>query len=73
MGRISPRPLLIIHRRKDMIISADYAYELEQHAGQPKELIVAEGRMHMDSNPFFSSKERDDGAIRLTLDWLKRT
>ncbi len=72
IGRISPRPLLIIHREKDMMAPVDYAYELERNAGQPKELVIAEGRMHSDSDSFFSSKDRDDGAIRLTLDWLNR-
>jgi len=71
-GRISPRPLLIIHRRKDLMVPIDHAYELERHARQPKELILAEGRMHSDSDSFFSSGERKDGAIKLTLDWLKK-
>jgi alpha/beta superfamily hydrolase len=72
IGRISPRPILIIHREKDMFAPVDYAYELERNAGQTKDLIIAKGRMHMDSDSFFSSKDRDDGAIRLTLDWLDR-
>lgn len=72
VGTISPRPLLIIHRRKDTHVPVDNAYELERHARQPKELIVAEGRMHTDSDSFFSSWERKDGAIRLTLNWLEK-
>jgi fermentation-respiration switch protein FrsA (DUF1100 family) len=70
--RISPRPLLIIHRRKDPNAPVNHAYELERHARQPKTLVVAEGWAHSDSDSFFSSGERKDGAIRLTLDWLKK-
>lgn len=70
--RISPRPLLIVHRRKDPNAPVAHAYELERHAGQPKTLIVAEGWTHSDSDSFFSSGERNDGAIRLTLDWLRK-
>jgi dienelactone hydrolase len=70
--KISPRPLLIIHRRKDPQAPIEHAYELERHARQPKMLIVGEGRMHSDSDSFFSSGDRKDGAIRLTLNWLKK-
>ena len=72
-AKLSPRPLLIIHRRNERIISLPHAYELERHAGQPKMLVVAEERMHMDSDSFFSSCERRDEAIKLTLDWLKKS
>ena len=71
--RISPRPLLIIHRRNDPNVPVGHAYELERHAGEPVTLVVAEGRMHSDSDSFFSSGDRKDGAIRLTLDWLKKS
>lgn len=72
VGRISPRPLLIIHRRKDIMVSVENAYELERHASHPKELIIAEGRMHTDTDSFFSAVERKNGAIRLTLNWLDK-
>lgn len=68
----SPRPLLIIHRRNDPNAPVKNAYELESHAKQPKTLIIAQGRTHSDSDSFFSSRDRKDGAIRLTLDWLKK-
>ena len=71
--RISPRPLLIIHRRNDTNAPVKNAYELESFAKEPKTLIIAEGRTHSDSDSFFSSGQREDGAIRLTHDWLKKS
>lgn len=67
---ISPRPLLIIHRKKDFMMPVDHAHEIYEQAEEPKKLVIAEGRMHSDRDPFFSSAEREDGAIRITLEWL---
>ena len=68
---ISPRPLLIIHRKKDLIVPVDHAHEIYEQAEEPKKLVISEGWMHYDKDPFFSSAERENGAIRTTLDWLK--
>jgi len=68
---ISPRPLLIVQRKNDFLAPVIHAHEVYEQAGEPKKLVIAEGRMHSDSDPFFSSAEREDGAIRITLDWLK--
>jgi len=67
---ISPRPLLIIHRKNDFLAPVDHAHEIYKQAGEPKKLVIAEGRMHSDRDPFFSSAERENGAIRITLNWL---
>jgi len=48
----------------------DHAHEIYEQAGEPKKLVIAEGWVHSDKDPFFSSAEREDGAIRITLDWL---
>jgi len=68
---ISPRPLLIIHRKNDFIVPVDHAHEIYEQAGEPKKLVIAEGWKHYDKDPFYSSAERENGAIRITLDWLK--
>jgi len=68
---ISPKPLLIIHRKNDLNVPVDHAHEIYEEAGEPKKLVIAEGWMHYDKDPFFSSAEIENGAIRTTLDWLK--
>jgi len=68
--QISPRPLLIIHRRWDRVVSARHAHELYEQAEEPKKIVIAKGRSHTDSDSFYSSAERGDGAIKTTLDWL---
>jgi len=68
---ISPRPLLITHRKNDFLAPVIHAHELYEQAGKPKKLVIAKGWKHYDSDPFFSSSEREDGAIRITLDWLR--
>jgi len=47
-----------------------HAHELYKQAGEPKKLVIAEGWKHYDNDPFYSSAERENGAIRITLDWL---
>ncbi len=67
---ISPRPLLIIHRKKDLMIPVDHAHDIYEQAAEPKKLVIVEGRRHSDTDPFFSSAEREDGAVEITLEWL---
>jgi len=68
---ISPRPLLIVHRKNDFLARVDHAHEIYEQAREPRKLVIAEGWRHSDRDPFFSSAERENGAIRITLDWLK--
>jgi dipeptidyl aminopeptidase/acylaminoacyl peptidase len=68
--KISPRPLLIIHEKDDLIMSVEHAYDLYEKAREPKKLVIGKGKMHSDADPFYSAVERDDGAIRITLDWF---
>jgi hypothetical protein len=70
---ISPRPVLIIHRKHDPFVDLKQANELDRNALEPKTLIVDEGWMHPDDNSFFSSPTRRDGAITLTDNWVKKT
>jgi dipeptidyl aminopeptidase/acylaminoacyl peptidase len=46
VGRIAPRPLLIIHGTRDAVTPLDHAYQLYAAAGEPKELWIAEGAHH---------------------------
>lgn len=70
--RISPRPVLIIHRRHDPMMDIRHLYELERSALEPKTLILDEGWMHSDEDSFFTSPTRGDGAITHTDNWLKK-
>lgn len=72
ISNISPRPILIIHRKKDISVPSKYAYLLYDKAKEPKKLIMTEGRNHSELATFFTSTEKKDGAINLTLDWLTR-
>lgn len=46
VGRIAPRPLLIIHGGADTLTPVEHAYRLYAAAGEPKELWVVEGARH---------------------------
>jgi dienelactone hydrolase len=70
ISNISPRPLLIIHRKNDIQVPSTYAHLLYEKAKEPKKLIITEGRNHSELAAFFTSTEKKDGAINLTLDWL---
>jgi len=70
IGNISPRPLLIIHRKNDVMVSSDNAHILYEKANEPnKKLVIAKGRNHSELAAFFTT-EKKNGAINLTLDWL---
>lgn len=68
--KISPRPLLIVHEKHDLVVPVQHAYDLYEKAREPKRLVIGEGRMHSDADPFYSTVGREDGAIRITLGWL---
>ena len=70
--RISPRPVLIIHRRRDFNVAIRIAYELESSALDPKTLILDDGWMHSDDDSFFTSPTRRNGAITYTDNWIKK-
>jgi len=70
VNQIAPRPLLIIHRRSDLGASVRHAHELYEQAEEPKKIVIAKGMGHMDSDPFYSSAKREDGAIKTTLAWF---
>jgi fermentation-respiration switch protein FrsA (DUF1100 family) len=67
---ISPRPLLIIHRKRGFLASVHHAHDIYAQAEEAKRIVIAEGWAHNDGDPFFSSAERENGAIRISRDWL---
>lgn len=46
IARIAPRPLLMVHGGNDTYIRPEWARELFDRAGQPKELWIVEGAKH---------------------------
>lgn len=61
VGKISPRPILIIHGDADTLIPVEDAYELYQRAGKPKELWIIPGADHdttgyLESSPQYWGK-----------------
>lgn len=49
VGRIAPRPLLLIAPRDDQLISWRQSLRLYQGAGEPKELMVVDGAGHAEA------------------------
>jgi len=47
-----------------------HAHELYEQAEEPKKIVIAKGMGHMDSDSFYSSAEKEDGAIKTTLAWF---
>jgi dipeptidyl aminopeptidase/acylaminoacyl peptidase len=63
IGRISPRPLLLIHGDKDDLVPVEHAHRLYEKAGEPKELVMLPGAGHR--------LRLEENAITAALDWLK--
>jgi dipeptidyl aminopeptidase/acylaminoacyl peptidase len=66
VGRIAPRPLLLLHPSNDTVTPTEQSIELFQHAGQPADLHLFAGVDHFlfsDDNPMVQAVVRD---------WLKR-
>jgi dipeptidyl aminopeptidase/acylaminoacyl peptidase len=63
IGRISPRPLLLVHGDADELIPLEHARRLYQKAGEPKELKVIAGAKH--------KMRLEKAAMDFVLDWLE--
>jgi fermentation-respiration switch protein FrsA (DUF1100 family) len=48
IGRVAPRPVLIIHGTADSIVPVDMARKLHAAAGEPKDLWIVDGADHYD-------------------------
>jgi len=63
IGKVSPRPLLLIHEDSDEIVPVEHAYRLYQEAREPKELTILPGARH--------KLRLEEKAMTTALDWLK--
>ncbi len=63
IGRIAPRPLLILHGTQDDLVNVDNAHLLFRAAGEPKNLVLIEGAGHR--------LRREERAVRALIEWLK--
>ena len=64
VGRIAPRPLLLMHPAKDTVTPTEQSVELFQHAGQPTDLHLVAGVDH------FLMAEGNTVVHNLVRDWL---
>jgi fermentation-respiration switch protein FrsA (DUF1100 family) len=63
VGKISPRPLLIVHGTQDDVVPLDSSRALYERAGEPKDIIIIQGAGHQ----LRLVNEAMEGA----LNWLK--
>jgi|TARA_Y100000031_G_scaffold153794_1_gene199877 fermentation-respiration switch protein FrsA (DUF1100 family) len=60
---ITPRPLLLVHGRRDETVDVSKARKLYQKALEPKQLTILGGVGHR--------LRQDDRAVVVVIDWLK--
>lgn len=49
IGKIAPRPVLLIHGDRDHLVPVEHAYALYQAAGEPRTLWIANGSGHVQA------------------------
>ncbi len=64
VGKIAPRPLLLIHAANDLVTPTEQSIELFKRAGQPSELHLLSGLDH------FLFAEKSTRVWNLLRDWL---
>jgi alpha-beta hydrolase superfamily lysophospholipase len=64
VGKIAPRPLLLVHGTEDDVVPVSHARRLYEKAGEPRELKVIKGAGHR--------LRHEPGAIRAVFEWLKK-
>lgn len=62
VGKISPRPLLLVHGDRDETVPPEHARRLYAAAGEPKELVMLEGIGHR--------MRQEERVVRTVLDWF---
>lgn len=65
VGRIAPRPLLIMHGTRDAIVNPDMARRLYEAASEPKQLMMIEGADH-----YGALQDRADEIVPRLLDFF---
>ena len=66
VGKISPRPLLLLHPANDSVTPTEQSIDLFRHAGQPTDLHLVAGVDH------FVLSERNTLVITLVRNWLDK-
>lgn len=64
IGKVAPRPLLLVHGDSDDVIPTDHSRLLFDKAGEPRQLHIMKGANHI-----FSNINRDDLG-ELVSDWI---
>lgn len=65
VGRIAPRPLLLMHAEGDTQIPSDHSEELYERAGDPRKLIIVPGGAHQ-------TVQHDSELQGAALRWVER-
>ncbi len=66
VGRIAPRPLLIVHGTEDTTVYPKNSEILYENAGEPTTLVWVENTNHMFKEPEW----KGDEVVRLTAEWF---
>lgn len=64
IGRIAPRPLLLVHGDSDEVIPTDHSRLLFEKASEPRQLCIMKGANHI-----FSNIDRGE-LCKLVSDWI---
>ena len=64
VGKIAPRPLLLIHGTEDDVVPISHAHHLFERAGEPKKFVIIEGVGHR--------LRHEQDAVRAVFDWLEK-
>jgi len=70
IGKIAPRPILLIHGDRDHLVPVEHAYALYQEAGEPRTLWIASGSGHVQAR--VDQPENYYGQVSKFIDqWLE--
>jgi dipeptidyl aminopeptidase/acylaminoacyl peptidase len=64
IGKISPKPLLLVHGGSDDVVPVEHVERLYQKAGQPRDMIIIPGAGHR--------LRQDERAIGAAMSWLQK-
>jgi hypothetical protein len=66
VGKVAPRPLLLLHPAKDSVTPTEQSIDLFWHAGQPTDLHLVAGVDH------FVLSENNPLVVNLVRNWLEK-
>ncbi|MER3474272.1 MAG: hypothetical protein C4335_09635 [Armatimonadota bacterium] len=72
IGKIAPRPLLLIHGDRDHLVPLQHAYALYQSAGEPRTLWIASGSGHVQAR-VDQPEQYYEQIARFVDQWLEPT